>query len=61
MMISAELVRSHIAYTAWASASEGRTRDYLPGGDWAAGLTDEAAQLEVSYKDMRGCLPVAHC
>jgi uncharacterized damage-inducible protein DinB len=115
-MISAELLRSHIAYSAWASARlvdaageltpEGLTRDFgtadksvlgtlvhvfgadrvwlarLKGEpvttylaeqdyrlavlqndwpalyqrwkDWAAGLTDEAAQLEVSYNDMRG-------
>jgi uncharacterized damage-inducible protein DinB len=116
MMVSAELLRSHIGYTAWASAltveAAGRltpeelTRDfgtadksvlgtlvhlfaadrlwlarlkgepanasltdadyrptalqtdwtalYRQWSGWAAGLTDEAAQAEVSYADMRG-------
>lgn len=116
MVVSAELLRSHIAYSAWASARlvgaageltpEELTRNFgtadksvlgtlvhvfgadriwlarLKGEpattyladedyrlavlqndwpalyqrwkDWAAGLTDEAAQSEVSYQDMRG-------
>jgi uncharacterized damage-inducible protein DinB len=116
MFLSAEALRSHIGYTAWASgrlveaagrlAEEELTRDfgtadksvlgtlvhvfgadrlwlarlrgepattYLTDADyrltvlqndwpslyqrwseWAAGLTDEAAQTEVSYADMRG-------
>ena len=116
MVVSAELVRSHIGYSAWASgllvqaagelSHEELTRDFgtadksvlgtlvhVFGADrvwlarlkgepadtfltdadyrllvlqsdwpalygcwstWAAGLTDEAAQAEVSYRDMRG-------
>jgi len=116
MVVSAELLRSHIGYTAWASGllvdaaagltEEELTRDfgtadrsvlgtlvhvfgadrlwlarvkgepastYLTEADyrltvlqgdwpalyrrwmeWAGGLTDEAAQAEVSYADMRG-------